>query len=55
MADLIGKQLGNYEIIGLLGQGGMAVVYRARDVRLNREAFLASLAPPAAGATTTSP
>lgn len=45
MADLIGKQLGNYEILGLLGQGGMAVVYRARDTRLNREVAIKVIHP----------
>ncbi len=34
--DLIGKKIGGYEIIEMIGQGGMASVYRAHQVSMNR-------------------
>src|ERR1700683_2764580 len=36
MALVPGTKLGPYEIIALLGAGGMGEVYRARDIRLQR-------------------
>lgn len=35
---LIGKRLGDYDIVGILGQGGMARVYRGYDDKLQRYA-----------------
>ena len=40
MALAAGKRLGPYEIVGLLGAGGMGEVYRARDPKLNRDVAL---------------
>jgi TolB-like protein len=40
MSLAAGTRLASYEIVGLLGAGGMGEVYRARDVRLNRHVAL---------------
>jgi serine/threonine protein kinase len=39
-----GARVGGYEVIGLLGQGGMGEVYRARDTTLGREVAIKTLA-----------
>jgi Tol biopolymer transport system component/tRNA A-37 threonylcarbamoyl transferase component Bud32 len=35
-----GTRVGHYEIVNLIGRGGMAVVYRARDLKLDRQVAL---------------
>ncbi|MFF8278367.1 serine/threonine-protein kinase [Streptomyces lateritius] len=44
-SGLVGKQIAGYVVQGEIGRGGMAVVYRARDVRLDRTVALKLLAP----------
>ena len=40
-----GSTLGPYEIISLIGAGGMGEVYQARDTRLDRKVAVKVLAP----------
>jgi serine/threonine protein kinase/tetratricopeptide (TPR) repeat protein len=40
-----GSRLGPYEILDRIGQGGMGVVYRARDPRLDRQVAIKLLLP----------
>jgi serine/threonine protein kinase len=38
--QMLGRDVGSYRIVSLLGRGGMGEVYRARDSKLNREAAI---------------
>ena len=40
-----GTRLGAYEIVSVIGAGGMGEVYRARDTKLNRDVAIKVLLP----------
>lgn len=44
-ADMTPRRIGKYEVLGELGHGGMAVVYRAHDPRLERDVAVKVLHP----------
>ncbi len=45
MSSLIGQRLDKYEIIALLGKGGMATVYRARQTSMDRDVAIKVIKP----------
>ena len=40
-----GERIGHYQIVSLLGRGGMASVYKAHEMSLNRTVALKVLRP----------
>jgi serine/threonine-protein kinase len=51
MDQLVGKKLGNYEIIELIGKGGMATVYKGHQSSMNRYVAIKVMSPQFTGET----
>ncbi len=43
--ELVGEKIGSFEIVEIIGRGGMGVVYLARDTRLDRSVAIKSMPP----------
>lgn len=41
--DLVGRKIGNFEIVEMIGRGGMGVVYLAHDTKLKRSVAIKSI------------
>ncbi len=42
---MVGKTISHYKVLDELSRGGMGIVYRALDLKLNREVALKVLTP----------
>ena len=52
-ASLIGRKISHYRVLGVLGGGGMGVVYKGEDLRLNRPVALKIVAQEVASVPST--
>jgi len=43
--ELVGRKVGTFEIVEMIGRGGMGVVYLARDTRLDRSVAIKGMPP----------
>jgi serine/threonine-protein kinase len=50
--EIVGQRIGDFEIVSIIGRGGMGVVYRARDTKLDRTVAIKSIPPELAGSST---
>ena len=41
--SMVGRQLGHYQVLSLVGTGGMGAVWKAKDTRLDREVAIKTL------------
>jgi serine/threonine protein kinase len=51
--ELVGRKVGSFEIVEMIGRGGMGVVYLAHDTKLDRSVAIKSIPPKLAGDSTT--
>jgi serine/threonine protein kinase/Tol biopolymer transport system component len=51
--DLVGEKIGSFEIVSIIGRGGMGVVYLAKDTKLKRSVAIKSIPAAVADNSTT--